>query len=311
MHKVTGRWRLGLLLSLITAFCWGVLPIALKVMLERMDPATITWYRVLVASSVTALVLAMRGGLPKLAETTRRSWLVLAVCLVGLTGNWVLYVAALRYTTPGVNQTVVQLSPLFLLIGGVFIYKEPFSRWQWLGFTSLVGGLVLFFNRRLPELMDIRGGLGLGVILVLCSSLLWATYALAQKTLLKRMTSPQILLMLYVGATIVVLPFARLGDIRTLDPLRAGVLAFCCVNTLVGYGAFAEALDHWEVSRVSAVIAIAPIFTFLGMRLTSYFVPGLLEPEPLTALTIAGALIVITGSALSALGQRRLPELNA
>ena len=50
MHQTTGRWRLGLLLSLATVSMWGVLPIVLKLLLAHMDAATITWYRFLIAA---------------------------------------------------------------------------------------------------------------------------------------------------------------------------------------------------------------------------------------------------------------------
>src|SRR5262245_16518209 len=45
MHATTGNWRRGFALSLATAFCWGVLPIALKYLLIDMDAVTVTWYR--------------------------------------------------------------------------------------------------------------------------------------------------------------------------------------------------------------------------------------------------------------------------
>lgn len=309
MHRVTGRWRLGLALALTTSVCWGVLPIALKVLLQRMDAYTITWYRVAAASLVLGVILAARRGLPSRGQVAKATWWPLLVALIGLAGNWVLYVAAVDHTTPAISQTVVQLSPLFLLLGGLAFYKEPFSRSQWFGLGILVGGLVLFFNRRLPELLHVSGGLGLGVVMLVAASLLWATYALVQKSLLKRLSSPQILWLLYVGGVILILPFASLGQLRGLDGLQTGLLAFCCANTLIGYGAFAEALEHWEVSRVSAVIALAPLFTLVGGRVVAHVSPGLLEPERLAPPTLAGAALVVAGSMLSAFGLSRDVDL--
>ena len=308
MHQVTGRWRLGCALALVTAFCWGILPIALKVMLQEMDAFTITWYRVATATVVLGSILAARRSLPSLGGLTRRSWGLMVVALLGLVGNWVLYVAALQHTTPAMNQTVVQLSPLFLLLGGVLIYKEHFSTFQWIGFASLIGGLLLFFNRRLPELVHVGSGLGLGVVMLVSASLMWAAYALAQKSLLKRMTSPQIVWLMYLGGALLLIWFAHPAQVGRLDARHVWLLVFCCVNTLVGYGAFAEALDHWEVSRISAVIALAPIFTFTGMQVTARLAPGWLAPERFTAPTLTGALIVVAGSALSAFGQKRSDE---
>jgi drug/metabolite transporter (DMT)-like permease len=166
----------------------------------------------------------------------------------------------------------------------------------------LVVGLVLFFNRRLVELRDLSGGLGLGVALLVIASIIWAMYGLAQKTLLRRLTSQQILMLIYTGATVLLLPTASPGDIWHLGALHAWTLTFCCANTLIAYGAFVEALECWEVSRVSAVLAVAPLLTMTSMVLIQYFAPGLLQPEGLNAASVVGALLVVGGSAMCALG---------
>lgn len=309
MHRTSGRWKLGLALALITAAFWGVLPIALKLTLSGMDPYTVTWYRLAVAALVLGVILAATQRMPYLASLARHDWLLLAVALLGLVANYILYQFALYYVTPTVNQTVIQLAPMFLLLGGLVYFRERFSRWQWVGFVALLAGLLLFFNRRLPELTDLRGGPGLGVTLLLVASMVWAVYGLVQKQLLKRMKSQQILWLLYVGAVLLLSPASTLGDVRNLNALEAWMLAFCCANTLIAYGAFAEALEHWEISRVSAVLALAPLFTLAGMWLVERLFPALLDPEGLNALSIAGACLVVAGSALCALGaQPSRPE---
>lgn len=302
MHRVTGRWRLGLTLALVTAVCWGVLPIALTLALKGMDAYTITWYRFAVAAVVLGIVLGATRRLPSLRVIGRTGWILMAIALFGLVANYILYLIALEHATPTVNQTVIQLSPICLLLGGLILFKERFSPRQWIGFAILIPGLLLFFNDRLPELANLRGGLGLGVVLLVFAAVVWAGYALAQKQLLKTLNSQQILWLLYIGAVVVLLPVSKLGEIRGLEPLPMWMLVFSCANTLVGYGAFAEALEHWEVSRVSAVLSLAPLFTLLGMWLVETLTPGLIEPERLNALSIGGALLVVTGSALTALG---------
>jgi drug/metabolite transporter (DMT)-like permease len=304
MHRVSGRWRLGFALALTTAIAWGVLPIALKIALNGLDAYTITWYRFAVAGGVLAAVLAATGRLPDFSVLGRQGWTLLAIAIGGLIGNYLLYLVALDYASPTINQTVIQLAPLFLLVGALLIFKERFSRWQWLGLLILVPGLVLFFNERLPELLHFRAGLGLGVALLVISSMVWAAYALAQKRLMDKLSSQQILFLLYVGGIPLLLPWSDPASIRQVDALQVWVLAFCCANTLIGYGAFAEALDHWEVSRVGAVLATAPLFTLAGMWVATQWVPpGLLAPESLNALSVGGALMVVTGSALCAFGQ--------
>jgi drug/metabolite transporter (DMT)-like permease len=74
------------------------------------------------------------------------------------------------------------------------------------------------------------------------------------------------------------------------------MFAFCCANTLAAYGAFVEALDCWDVSRVSAVIATAPLFTIGAMWLVESMDLGLVAPEGLNALSMLGASMVVAGS---------------
>lgn len=311
MHKVSGRWKLGFVLALITALCWGVLPVVLKLTLQGMDAYTITWYRFAVAGAVLAAILAATRQLPSPRRIARHGWLLLAVALAGLVGNYVLYLLSLHYISPAVAQVVIQLGPMFFLIGGLALFRESFSKLQWLGLSGLLIGLGLFFNRRLPELLDLSQGTGLGVLLIVLAALTWAAYALAQKHLLKRLGSQQILLLVYIGAIIVLWPTARLSEIHQLTVTQAWLLAFSCANTLIAYGAFAEALEHWEVSRVSAVLAVTPLFTLITVWLMSRFAPGLLPPEKLNALSIFGALLVVAGSAVCVLSGAKKPAAQA
>ena len=301
MHQITGRWKLGLALALTAAAFWGVLPIALKLTLQGMDALTITWYRFTVSALVLGAILASTGGLPTLHSLGSRIWLPLAIALAGLTSNYVLYLVALSHTSPSVAQIVIQLGPMFFLLGGLIVFRERFSTGQWAGLTLLTLGLALFFNRRLPELIKLSTGTGLGVALLVLAAIVWAAYGLAQKQLTKRFRPQQILWLVYMGAAVVLFPAASIGEVRHLDALQLWMLTFSCANTLIAYGAFAAALEHWEVSRIGAVLSLAPLFTLACMWLVERLVPGLLAPEGLNALSTFGALLVVGGSAVCAL----------
>ena len=304
MNTATGRWRLGFTMSLTTAVLWGFLPIALKVVLTGMDGYTIIWWRFLLSMLGLGAFLAWRGQLPRLRGTGRSTWLLLGIALAGLLANYVLYLRSLDLTSPSIAQVVIQLAPLLLLLGGVFVFRERFAPRQWAGFVVLTIGQLLFFNRRLPELARPTEGLGFGVALMIVAAIAWAIYGLAQKRLLTIITSRQVLWMLYVGASIGLLPVAEPLEVLKLDGLQLAMLAFCSVNTLVGYGAFGEALHYWDVTRVSAVIATAPLFTMASMWLISRLGWDLLPPEGLNAWSIVGALAVVAGSMICALAAR-------
>jgi drug/metabolite transporter (DMT)-like permease len=304
VHKTSGRWRLGFVLALSTAVLWGVLPIALKVVLKALDPYTVTWVRFAVSGLFLGVILASTRGLPSLKALSLRVWVLLAIALAGLTGNYVLYIVALVHTSPTITQTVAQLGPMLLLLGGLFIFKERFSGLQWLGFAVLLAGLVLFFHNRLLELRHVSAGLGLGVVFLVIAAFVWSAYGLAQKRLLRWLGPQQILLLIYVGATIVLFPWAALGAIRNVNILQFSMLAFCCLNTILAYGAFAEGLKHWEVSRFGAVLATAPLFTVAGMWIVGRFAPDLVAREQLDLLSMLGTLFVVAGSVTCATARR-------
>jgi drug/metabolite transporter (DMT)-like permease len=299
------NWRLGFTLSLTTAALWGLLPIALKVVLEAMDPLTIVWWRFAVAMAGLGAFLAWRGALPRVRGAGRAAAALVAAATLTLVGNFVLYLVALDHATPSVTQVVIQLAPLLLLVGGVVVFHEKLAGIQRAGFAILVAGLLLFFNDRLPELRRPAEGLGLGVALTVGAAISWAIYGLAQKLLLRHFTAQQVLFMIYVGATLLLLPTAHPGEIAALDGLQLGMFAFCCANTLAAYGAFVEALYFWEVSRVSAVIATAPLFTIGAMWLVERLGLGLVAAEGLNALSVTGALMVVAGSIACALAARK------
>ncbi len=311
MHKTTGRWKLGFILALFTASLWGVLPIALKIVLQALDPYTVTWYRFAISGLVLAAILGAAGELPKIRTLGRTIWLLLGVAFAGLTGNYVLYIVALVHTSPTVTQTVAQLGPMLLLFGGMAIFHERFSAVQWIGFAILVVGLGLFFHNRVAELSHISGDLGFGFALLVIAAVIWAAYGLAQKRLLRWLQPSQILLVIYIGATVVLLPATALGEVRHANALQISMLCFCCLNTLFAYGAFAEGLKHWEVSRFGAVLATAPLFTIAAMWIVSRFAPNTVAPERLDALSTLGTVLVVAGSITCAIARRQpIPKMT-
>jgi drug/metabolite transporter (DMT)-like permease len=310
MHTTTGRWKLGLALALITAVSWGVLPVALKISLGGFDSYTVVWYRLGVSGLVLFIIMVVTRSLPVLRSLDQKGWTLLAIGLMGLGGNYVFYMLGLYHATPTITQTVVQLAPMFFLLGSLWIFKERFSRGQWVGFAVLIAGLLLFFNRRLPELAHLSGGAGLGTALIVLASIAWAAYGLAQKALLTRLGPQQILLLIYIGISLVILPWSSPGAVRYASTLELWMLIFACVNTLVAYGAFAEALRHWDASRIGAVFSIAPLITLATMWLTERLAPGVVAPEGLNDLSVVGALLVVAGSAACALGGERVPNAH-
>ncbi|MBD3334118.1 MAG: EamA family transporter [Candidatus Eisenbacteria bacterium] len=305
MHTASGRWKLGLVLTLLVVLLWGLLPIVLKALLQGMDAFTITWYRFLAAAALLAILVRRRRGLHSWRQFRRTGVGLLAAGCVGLCGNYIFYLLGLKFLTPSTAQVVIQLAPMFLVLGGVVIYREHYSWMQWTGLGTLILGLVLFFNRGLIDLVTRFDAYTGGVLLIIAAAVTWAAYGLAQKQLLKSFSSEAILFMIFSFGAAAFLPLAEPKALLHLSTVHLLLLIFSALNTLFAYGCFAEALNHWEASRVSAVLATVPLMTMAFVQIFSRVVPQLVPREELTALSLSGAVLVVLGSMTSALGRKR------
>jgi drug/metabolite transporter (DMT)-like permease len=304
LHQVTGRRALGAALTLTTVALWSVLPLGLRIALGGLDAGTLTWYRFVCAALVLGGVLAFQGTLPRVGAFDRRDWTLLAVAVVFLCANYLLYVLGLDRTNAGTAQVVIQLAPLLLAVGGVWVYGERLGAPQLLGFAAMLLGFVLFSYEQISHLVGYLDRYYTGLAAIVLAAIAWAIYGLAQKQLLQRMRSSQVLVCLYVGGAIVFAPLAEPLRLLRLTPIELGALVFAIANMLIAYGTFAEALVHLEASRVSALLAIVPLTTLAAIWLARLAVPSLVAPEPLTPLAVAGAACVVAGSLAAALGRR-------
>ncbi|WP_372874904.1 DMT family transporter [Pseudomonas sp.] len=311
MHISSGRWLYGLFLALLTALLWGVLPIKLKQVLQVMDPVTVTWYRLLVAGSILLAYLAAARRLPRFRPLGRTGAWLLALAIAALSANYVLYLMGLSLLSPGTTQLVIQVAPILLLISSLFVFRERFSLAQGTGLAVLLCGFVLFFNQRLGELLTSLSDYTAGVLTVLLAAFVWAFYGLAQKQLLTVWNSLQVMMVIYLACALLLTPWAQPRQVFELSTLQGWLLFACCLNTLVAYGAFAEALAHWEASRVSATLAITPLVTLGSVALAASWWPDQVRPEQINWIAYGGAVLVVLGSALTALGPSLKASLQA
>ncbi|WP_026374753.1 DMT family transporter [Aestuariibacter salexigens] len=305
------RPLLGFLLALLTATMWGALPVALTLTLQEMDSPTITWYRFLLAAVFVATWLAFRNKLPAFGTLSPRFYIVVFLATVGLVGNYILNLYGLLHINPETVQVLTQLAPFVLMMGGIVFYGERFTKLEGVGALVLFSGLLLFFNHNLELLFSGLNDYSIGVLFIIGAALTWAGYALVQKRLLKTVTSKQLTLLIYVFGALLLLPFASLSDIQQLNSLQFWALMFCCLNTLVAYGAFTEALHVWQAAKVSAVIALAPLFTFLAMEGAVRVWPNEFVASDLDVWAYIGAAMVMIGSITAALGRLSFRRTSA
>lgn len=303
LHKPSGRGQLGLALSLVTAFFWGILPLALRLVLETLDAMTLIWFRFIVAALFVAGMLAYKRRLPRLRGRGLRSYGLIGIALFGLLLNYVFFTLGLHWTTPETAQVLIQLSPVMFLVGSVMMFGERLSRMQTLGVLVMLTGFGLFFHHKFGEMLQFNSTYASGIGMLLLAGVTWAAYAMAQKQLLTEMPSPAIMLLIYAGSTIFISFAANPMAITSLSSLGIALLIFTAVNTIIAYGAFAEALQHWEAARVSAVLAITPIITIITVEIAHSIWPDQVPHESFPLLSYFGAACVVAGSMMTSLGK--------
>jgi len=176
---------------------------------------------------------------------------------------------------------------------------------QWAGMCLFLAGLFLFFNHRIESVLSTDKTYLWGMAFIIIAAITWAAYALAQKQLLMAYSSQQVMLIIYLISSLLFLPGVDFSAITQLSNLQWWLLIYCCLNTLIAYGCFAEALEHWEASRVSAMLSLTPLLTIVFAFLTNYFYPDYIQIEKLNWLSLLGGLILVVGASLTALSGRK------
>lgn len=309
MHQPSERWQLGLGLALLTAVLWGTLPVAISGVLQSMDALTVTWFRLTTAAILVGSYQFFKGGFDWSQLKQKNLALYMFAAIAGLLVNYALWVIGLSYSSPEAAQIIIQVAPMLLMLISVWLYKEPFRGWQVIGLVVFAAGLLLFFHHSIEAIANGTGGTryNLGVLIVLISAVSWSFYGLAQKRLLKNFGSQQILATIYIAGAFAFFPLAKPEQIMDLNTQQFYCLVFASINTIISYGAFAMAMEHWQASRVSAAVGITPLTSLLAVHVAAWAIPGLVEPEALSWLSWTGAAMVVGGTMTIALVRSKTP----
>ena len=287
---------IGLLLALVTAFLWALQPILLVKIMQSLDPFTVTFFRFAIAGFCLCCYLLVRGNVYEV-KLIRSSVTIMQLLTAGslLAANYGLCIVGLSLTTPEATNIIMQLSPMLLLLAGIWVFDEPFSQVQWVGTGVMFVGLTMFFENRIDGFVSLDENYTLGVLLVTASAVSWVGYAILQKKLLAQFSSHQTMAIFFLIGGLIFLPLADTSSLVTLDESGFLLVVVAGLITLIAYICFAQSLIETDASRVSAVIALTPLVTLLAMQFVN--IKGM-DSEPITGSSIVGALLVVCGSVM-------------
>jgi drug/metabolite transporter (DMT)-like permease len=286
----------GIVFAIITALFWGVLAVALKIAVKRIDPVTIVWFRFVLAFIPLFVWSLIRK--PKTLTILFKPPVLLVIAAIFLAFNYLGFNIGVKYTSPGNAQLFIQTGQILLALAGIVFFRERFSPLQSFGFVLAISGLLLFYNQQLLQFSSSRKSYDLGIVLTLAAAVAWAIYAVIQKKLVVRYSAASLNLFLFGLPALLYLPMVNFSQLAGLNLVWWLLMAFLGLNTLVAYSTLALSLRYLEASKVSIILIMNPIITFILMGILTAAGTSWIEPEKFTFLSIAGAVAVIGGAVL-------------
>ncbi|MEN8117546.1 MAG: DMT family transporter [Bacteroidota bacterium] len=288
----------GIICASVTAFFWGFLAIALKVAVREVAPATIVWFRFVVAFLAVAAWQGYKN--PSSFKLMVKPPLLLVIAALGLSWNYMSYMLGIHYTTPSNAQLFIQTGPLLLAVAGFVFFKEQIRRNQIIGFTIAIIGFSFFYRDQLTVFFDGQEKYNLGVFFVLTSAVAWATYAVLQKKLVAKHPVESLNLFLFGLPAILYIPFVDFQPLLHLHWSWWLLLLFLGANTFIAYTCIAKALKYTEANKVSIIIILNPMITFITMGILTELNVSWIGHERFSNVTVIGAALVFTGAILVA-----------
>jgi len=295
----------GIVFTLITVLMWGVLAIALKVASKAIDSPTIVWFRFSLAFSGMAIWALFND--PKALKILYKPSLILVISTLMLAWNYIGFMWGVQYTTPGNAQVAVQTGQVVLAIFGVVFFKEKLSMVQGLGFLLALIGFWIFYQQHLTALPANKSEYTKGMLLTVSAALTWAVYAAMQKKLIRQHPVTTLNLFIFGLPILLYLPFANFESLAHLSLGYWLLLIFLGANTLISYVCLSLALKYMEAGKVSVLLIMNPIITFVIMGVLTWLQVSWIAPEHFSVLSVLGALIAL-GGAMLVVWKKRKPE---
>lgn len=286
--------RKGIIYASVTAFLWGFLAIGLKVATAKVEPTTIVWFRFAVAF-FSLLVFHLFRSPSEIKILIKPPWL-LVVAALGLSWNYMGFMLGIHYTTPSNAQVVIQTGPITLAMVGIIVFREKVRYQQVLGFLLAIAGLATFYHHQIKLMIGAEDQYNMGFLFTVSGALAWTIYASVQKKLVVRFSTATLNLFLFGLPAIIYLPFINLEPLAGLHWGWWVLLVFLGLNTLIAYGSLSMALKFMEASKVSIIIILNPIITFIVMGALTYAEVSWITAEKFSVLSLVGAAIVLTGA---------------
>lgn len=274
----------GLLLVFITAIISGFSIFINKYGVSVINPNVFAFLKnALVALALTGLIFFLKDW--RIFKTlSKRQWLLLL--LIGLVGGsipFLLFFKGLSLTAAAQGAFIHKTMFVYVAIFAVIFLKEKTSK------NFLIGALLLLLGS-LISLKALPTSFGMGDLLILSATLLWAVENIISKYVLKDLEGRTVAwARMFFGSIFILIYLTAIGQAGTITALNIKQIGWTIFTALLLFGyvmTWYSGLKHVPVSLAAAILMIgSPITTLLS----------LINGTTLSSRDILSGLLILTG----------------
>lgn len=271
-------------------FCFASLAVAGKVALASLPPLVVAGIRMFLAS----LFLALIGlGVRRERLPARDALRLLALSLLGVVFNQILFLEGLARTTAVNASILIATIPVFTTLVAILVGQESARPVRIAGVSvSLVGALALLGI----EGFQLRTQFAVGNVLVLLNAFSYSLYLVFSRSLLRRYRSTTVVSWTFLYGSLLITPLAALRatsvEFASVPALAWWAIAWIVIfPSVVSYSLNNYALKRIRSSTVATYVFLQPLF---GITLALL----LLEGEILTLQNAVGGALILLGVVL-------------
>ena len=219
------------------------------------------------------------------------SWLIFTGILIGI--NWILLFEAFNQTTVPIATLCYYMQPTIIVLLSPLVFKEKLTQKKAICAAVAIIGMVLVSG----VVGDSNGATLPGVLLGLGAAVFYATVVMLNKKL-RGIDAFQKTMIQLLAAGACMIPYMLLtgGIGETRFTTRAVILMLIVgiVHTGIAYVAYFASMDGLKIQSIALLSYIDPV--------SALFFSAIFLKEPLSALGIVGAVMIIGSATVSETG---------
>jgi Predicted permeases len=269
---------------------WGFSFIATKYVLRNITPLTLIFLRQVIGS---LFLFALALKTKKNFNITRNNFKGIIILSIIATLHLAIQVTGLQYTSALNTGWIIGITPVFMAILGLLLFKEKITTPQITGIIIAFAGLLVLISKGNIASIDLISNKG--DFLILASAFTWGVYSIANKKVSINFSPMLTIMFLFILMSIYIAPFIlNIKNINAVLNLTltawAAVLFLGIFCSGIAYVLWAQALSEMTSSKVGVFLYFEPFVTFIG----AWFLLG----EHFTVITVLGGIGIICGVVL-------------